>query len=110
MKIKIDLSRKYVVALGCMLFFINPSLALTAGTVARVEAIEGTAWAPSAGEGARKLEKGYLINVGDEVTTASGSDEVSLPSTRRTRLQTINNIMRSQQSIQRINVLHPHMP
>jgi len=104
MKIKIDLSRKYVFALGFILFFINPSVALTADTVARVEAIEGSAWAQSTREEARKLEEGSLINVGDEVTTASGSDEVSLLSTRRARLQTINNIIRSQQSIQRISI------
>ena len=61
MKIKIDLSRKYVFALGFILFFINPSVALTADTVARVEAIEGTAWAQSTGEETRKLEKDSLI-------------------------------------------------
>jgi len=110
MKIKIDLSRKYVFALGFILFFINPSVALTADTVARVEAIEGTAWAQSAGEETRKLEKDSLINAGDEVTTASRSDEINLSSTRRARLQTINNIIRSQQSIQRINIPHPRMP
>jgi len=104
MKIKIDLTRKYVFALGLILFFINPSVAFTADAVARVEAIEGTAWAQSAGEESRKLEKDSLINVGDEVTTESGSDEVSLSSTRRARLQTINNIIRSQQSIQRISI------
>jgi len=110
MKIKIDHSRKYVFALGFILFFINPSVALTDDTVARVAAIEGTAWAQSTGEGTRKLEKDSLINADDEVTTASGSDEVSLSSTRRVRLQTINNIIRSQQSIQWINIPHPRMP
>jgi hypothetical protein len=110
MKIQIDLSRKYVFALGCILFYINPSVALTADPVANVEEIEVTAWAQSTGEGARKLEKGPLINVDDEVTTKSLSDEFSLPSTRRMHLQTINSIMHSQQSIQRINVPHTRMP
>ena len=104
MKIKIDLSKKYVFALGFILFFINPSIALTADTVARVEKIEGTVWAQSTGKEAKKLEKDSLINAGDEITTASRSDEVSLSSTRRARLQTINNIIRSQQSIQRISI------
>ena len=109
MKIKIDHIRKYVFALGFILFFINPSVALTADTVTHVEEKEGTAWAQSAGEEARKLEKGSLFNAGDEVTAESRSDEISLQSTRRMNLQTINNIMRSQQSIQRINVPHPRM-
>ena len=109
MKIKIDLTRKYVFALGFILFFINPGVALAADTVTHVEEMEGTAWAQSAGEEARKLEKGSLCNVGDEVTAELRSDEFSLQSTRRMRLQTINNIMRSQQSNQRINVPHPHM-
>ncbi len=110
MKIKIDYSRKYVFALGFILFFINPGVAFTADTVALMEAIEGTAWAQSAGEETRRVEEDSLINVGDEVTTASRSDEVSVPSTRRMRLQTIDNIIRSQQSIQRINVPHPRIP
>ncbi len=110
MKIKIDLSRKYVFALGFILFFMNPSVAFTADTVALVEEIEGTAWVQSAGEETRRVKKDSLINVGDEVTTASRSDEINLSSTRRARLQTIYNIMRSQRSIQRINVPHPRMP
>ena len=99
MKIKIDLTRKYVFALGFILFFINPSVALTADTITHVEEIEGTVWAQST-EGS---------NVGDEVTAELRSDEFSLQSKRRMRLQTINNIMRSQQSNQRINVPRPHM-
>jgi hypothetical protein len=99
MKIKIDLTRKYVFALGFILFFINPGVALTADTITHVEEIEGTVWAQST-EGS---------NVGDEVTAELRSDEFSLQSTRHMRLQTIENIVRSQQSSQRINVPHPHM-
>jgi len=99
MKIKIDLTRKYVFSLGFILFFINPSVALTADTITHVEEIEGTVWTQST-EGS---------NVGDEVTAELRSDEFSLQSIRRMRLQTIDNIVRSQQSSQRINVPHPHM-
>ena len=67
MKIKIDLTRKYVFALGFILFFINPSVALTADTITHVEDIEGTVWAQST-EGS---------NVGDEVTAELRSDEFS---------------------------------
>ena len=109
MKIKIDHSRKYVFALGFILFFINPSVALTADTVTHVEEIEGAAWVQSTGGEARKLEKGSLFNVGDEVTAELRSDEFSLQSTRRMRLQTIDSVIRSQQSSQRINVPHPSM-
>ncbi len=109
MKIKIDLTRKYVLALGFILFFINPSLALTADTDTHAEETDGAAWLQSTGGEARKLEKGSLFNVGGEVTAELRSDEFSLQSARRMRLQAIKNIMRSQQSIQRINVPHPHM-
>ena len=109
MKIKIDHIRKYAFALVSILFFINPSVALTADTVTHVKEKEGTAWAQSTGEEARKLEKDSLFNVGDEVTAELRSDEISLQSTRRMRLQTIDNIMRSQQSSQRINVPHLRM-
>ena len=109
MKRKINHVRKYAFALGFILFFINPSLALTADTDTHAEETDGAAWLQSTGGEARKLEKGSLFNVGDEVTAELRSDEFSLQSTRRMRLQTINNIMRSQQSIQRFNVPHPHM-
>jgi len=94
MKIKIDLTRKYVFALGFILFFINPSVALAADAVTHEEEVEGLARAQS---------------IGEEVATELGSDEFSLQSERRMRLQTVNNIMRSQQSNQRINVPRPHM-
>ena len=99
MKIKIDHIRKYAFALVSILFFINPSVALTAETVTHVKEKEGTAWAQRT-EGS---------NVDDEVTAELRSDEISLQSTRRMRLQTIDNIMRSQQSSQRINVPHLRM-
>ena len=99
MKIKIDHIRKYAFALGFILFFINPSVALTADTVTHVEETEGTDWAQRT-EGS---------NVDDEVTAELRSDEISLQSKRRMRLQTIDNIMRSQQSSQRINVPHLRM-
>ncbi len=99
MKIKIDHIRKCAFAFGFILFFINPSVALTADTDTHVEEIEGTVWAQRT-EGS---------NVGDEVIAELRSNEFNLQSTRRMRLQTINNIMRSQQSNQRINVPHPHM-
>ncbi len=94
MKIKIDPIRKYTFTLGFILFFINPSIALAADTVAHVEETEGTAWTQSTGE---------------EVTAELRSDEISLQSTRRMRLQTIDSVIRSQQSSQRINVPHPSM-
>jgi hypothetical protein len=109
MKIKIHHIRKYTFTLGFILFFINPSIALAADTVTHVEEIEGTAWAQSTGEEARKSDKGSLFNVGDEVTAELRSNEISLQSTRRMRLQTIDNIVRSQQTSQRINIPHPHM-
>jgi len=95
MKTKIYLTRQCVLALGFILFFINPSVALAAEAVTHVEEIEGTTGAQSTEEDARKLE--------------ISSDEFSLQSERRMRLQTVNNITRSQQSNQRINVAHPHM-
>jgi len=94
MKIKIDHIRKYTFTLGFILFFINPSIALAADTVAHVEETEGTVWAQSTGE---------------EVTAELRSDEISLQSTRRMRLQTIDDVMRSQQTSQRTNVPHPSM-
>ena len=109
MKIKIDYIRKYAFTLGFILLFINPSVALTADTITHVEEKEGTAWAQSTGEDARRLEKGPLFNVGDEVTSELRSDEISLQSTRRMRLQTIDDVIRSQQTSQRTNVPHPSM-
>ncbi len=94
MKIKIDYIKKYVIAFGFILFFINPSIALAADTFAHVEETEGTAWTQSTGE---------------EVTAELRSDEISLQSTRHMRLQTIDSVIRSQQSSQRINVPHPSM-
>ncbi len=94
MKIKIDYIRKYAFALGFILLFINPNVALTADTVTHVEETEGTAWAQS---------------TGDEVTAELRSDEISLQSTRRMRLQTIDDVIRSQQTSQRGNVPHPSM-
>lgn len=47
-------------------------------------------------------EPGYGTNIPDEFSAPS------LP--RRMRLQTVNNIMRSMQSIQRINIPRPRMP
>ena len=95
MKTKMYLTRQCVFALGFILFFINPSVALAADAVTHLEEIEGTAGAQSTGEDARKLE--------------ISSNEFSLQSKQRMRLQTVNNITRSQQSNQRINVAHPHM-
>ena len=95
MKTKIYLTRRCVFALGFILFFTNPSVALAADTVTYVEEMEGTTEAQNTGEDARRLE--------------ISSNEFSLQSKQRMRLQTVNNITRSQQSNQRINVPRPHM-
>ena len=101
--IKVNHFRKYVLVLGFILFFVNPNVAFPADTLALMEEIDETACTRSTGKESGTLDKDSHTNVEDKVTTSSHSDEISQLSTRHARLQTINNIIRSQQSIQRLS-------
>jgi hypothetical protein len=59
--------------MGFMLFFIKPGAAFAAELAGRVEEIKGTAWAQTADEQPRKLEKGSPVYVTDKITTESNS-------------------------------------
>jgi len=104
MKIKVNHFRKYVLVLGFILFFVNPNVAFAADTLALMEEIDETACTRSTGKESGTLDKDSHTNVEDKVTTSSHSDEISQLLTRHARLQTINNIIRSQQSIQRLSI------
>ena len=92
MNMNINRFKKYIFAIGFSLLCINPNAVLSAESVIQVQDSKGATLAqgPSP-ESVNSFE-------------TDRPDDNSLQSERRFRLQTVDNVVRSQQSVQRISI------